>query len=92
MNDNTVSDQIMCQAVNDKGMDIKLVETSQSDLNFAEDTHMGITCNTKTASTRVTYMKQQPVLVFTSTKTKSSDKYVGNPKSKIVKDKQATMI
>ena len=67
----------MCQAVNDIGMDIKMGETGQSDLNFVEDTHVEIhfvTCNTKTASTIVTHMKQQPACFHT--KTKPSDKYV----------------
>ena len=40
INDKTVSDEIMCQDVNEKGIDIKFGETSQSVLNFAEDTHV----------------------------------------------------
>ena len=74
-----VIDEISRQAV--IAMDIKLGDTSLPDLNFAKDTHVEISRSTKTATTLITCMKQQPAWVFRSTKTKPSVEQCSIPKT-----------
>ena len=66
-----VIDGIIRQTVN--ALDIKMADASPPDLNFAEDTHVEISCNRKNLYiSNLLYMNQQPEYVFRSTKTKPS--------------------